>query len=204
SDLKAACKPKFWSRCLTNNSSARPSTTIIIEAICFCAFAPPTSPLDRYFIVGLSRSMNNSAGSLLEISPRDDHFLEHHFLNRPIAKIPRHVGDCIDDVLAFYDLAEDAVFAVQPWGRFLDDEELATVGVGSGVGHGQDARFGVLEIGIEFVLEAISRTAGAVAQRIAPLDHKAGDNAMKDRAVVKRPFHFRSSLRIGPFLGARR
>ena len=96
------------------------------------------------------------------------------------------------------------MFAVEPWGRFLDDKELATVGVGSGVSHGQDAGFRVLEIGIEFVLEAISRTTGAVAQRIAPLDHKAGDDAMKDRAVIERPLYFRSSLRVGPFFGARR
>src|SRR4030095_4157889 len=128
--VEAACKAKFWSRCLTNNSSARPSTTIVIEAIRFCAFAAPTSTLDRHCVVGFPRSMNNSAGSLLEIAPRDDHFLEHDFLNRPVAKIPRHVDDRVDDILAFYDLAEHAVFAVEPWGRFLDDKELATVGVG--------------------------------------------------------------------------
>src|SRR5262245_47786227 len=132
--------------------------------------------------IGFLAPRSRRGGRWLVTSARDDHFLEHHFLNRPIAKIPRHVDDGVDDILAFYDLAEHAVFAVEPWGRFLDDKELATVGIGSGVSHGQDARFRVLEIGIEFVLEAISRTTGAVAQRIAPLDHKAGDDAMNDRA----------------------
>src|SRR5438445_663842 len=45
---------------------------------------------------------------------RDDHFLEYHFINRPVAKIPRYVGVGVDDVLAFYDLAVDSVFTVVP------------------------------------------------------------------------------------------
>ncbi len=45
--LEVACKSKFWSRYLVNNSSARPSVINVIEAIRLCAFAPPSSSLDR-------------------------------------------------------------------------------------------------------------------------------------------------------------
>jgi len=43
--LEAACKRKIWSRCLVSNSSARPSIINDIEAVRFCAFSPPGSPL---------------------------------------------------------------------------------------------------------------------------------------------------------------
>ena len=58
--LEAACKPKFWSGTLGKNySSARPSTIIVSEAVRLCAFAPPSSPLDRHRVVSFPRSMNN-------------------------------------------------------------------------------------------------------------------------------------------------
>jgi hypothetical protein len=44
--LEVACKPKFWGGTQGNNSSAQPSTIIVIEAFRLCAFAPPNSPLD--------------------------------------------------------------------------------------------------------------------------------------------------------------
>lgn len=50
----------------------------------------------------------------------------------------------LDNFQALYDLAENDVLAVQPCGLGDGDEELRTVRVGAGVGHGQDARAGVL------------------------------------------------------------
>jgi hypothetical protein len=58
--LEAACKPKFWSRYLVKNSSARPSIINVIEAVRLCAFAPPSSSLDRQGVVVFPRSMNIS------------------------------------------------------------------------------------------------------------------------------------------------
>jgi hypothetical protein len=43
--LEAACKRKIWSRCLLNNSGARLSIVVVIEAVRLCAFTPPDSPL---------------------------------------------------------------------------------------------------------------------------------------------------------------
>ena len=57
--LEAACKRKFWSRYLGNNSSARPSIINVIEAARLYAFAPPSSSLDRHCVVVFARNMNN-------------------------------------------------------------------------------------------------------------------------------------------------
>jgi len=53
--------------------------------------------------------------------------------------------DFIDHVLAGDHLAEDGMFSVKVWSGKVGDEELAAVGVWSGVGHGKDAGFIVLE-----------------------------------------------------------
>jgi len=57
--LEAACKRKFWSRYLGNNSSARPSIINVIEAARLYAFAPPSSSLDRHCVVVFAQNMNN-------------------------------------------------------------------------------------------------------------------------------------------------
>src|SRR5688572_18542468 len=57
--LEATRKRKFWSRYPVNNSSVRPSTINVLEAVRLCAFAPPSSSLDRHCVVVFPRSMNN-------------------------------------------------------------------------------------------------------------------------------------------------
>ena len=47
--------------------------------------------------------------------------------------------DLLDNVHALDDLAEHDVLAIQPLGLGSAEEELASVGVGSSVGHGQDS-----------------------------------------------------------------
>ena len=54
-----------------------------------------------------------------------------------------HLGDLFDDVVAFDDFTEDGVLAGEPACVGDGDEELAAVGVGAGVGHGELA--GLLE-----------------------------------------------------------
>src|SRR5580692_11061207 len=53
-------------------------------------------------------------------------------------------ADFFDYVVAFDDFAEDGVLAGEPAGVGDSDEELAAVGVGAGVGHGELA--GLLEV----------------------------------------------------------
>jgi len=48
-------------------------------------------------------------------------------------------ADLLDNVVAFDDFAEDGVLAGEPAGVGDGHEELAAVGVGAGVGHGEFA-----------------------------------------------------------------
>jgi hypothetical protein len=63
--LEAACKPKFWSRYRVNNSRAGPSVINVIEAVRLCAFAPPSSSLDRHGIgFPFTRSLSRIRGGI--------------------------------------------------------------------------------------------------------------------------------------------
>jgi hypothetical protein len=55
---------------------------------------------------------------------------------------------------------------------------------------------------MEFIAELVTGTARSGAERIAALDHEAGDDAMKDESVVKGLFHLLATPRVGPFLRA--
>ena len=96
------------------------------------------------------------------------------------------VGDPVDDVLPGDHLAEDGVAVVEPGRRHHGDEELAAVGVGAGVGHGQQARLVELAAALELVLELVARAAGAATERVAALDHEVRDAAVEDGPVVER------------------
>src|SRR5204862_5048707 len=100
----------------------------------------------------------------------------------------------------FDDLAEDAVLAVEPRRRGQRDEELSAVGVRAAVRHREDAGFGVPQLRRELVGERVARAARALAERVAALDHEAGDHAMKDRAVEVRLLDLAARARIGPLL----
>ena len=98
------------------------------------------------------------------------------------------LGDGVDRGQALGDGAEDAVFAVEPRRGDVGDEKLAAIGAGAGVGHGEDAGLGVTEGFVELVCELVAGPAGAVAARIAALDHEVGDDAVKGQAVVVAAF----------------
>jgi hypothetical protein len=95
--------------------------------------------------------------------------------------------DGLDDVHALDDLAEDDVLAVEPGGGDGADEELGAVGVGPGVGHGEDAGAGVLadELLVGELLAVDGLAAGAVAAgEVAALAHEVGDHAVERRPLV--------------------
>ncbi len=96
--------------------------------------------------------------------------------------------DGIDDVLSFGDFAEHCVFAVEPVGGHVGDEELASVGSRACVGHGEDAGFGVFEGGVEFVTEAVTWAAHSCSGWVAALDHEVFDDAVKFDSVVISSF----------------
>ena len=76
----------------------------------------------------------------------------------------------------------------------VEDEKLAAVGVGTAVGHGDDAAFVTgaalveLAVACDLVAEGAAPgalAAGAVALRIAALDHEALHDAVERQAVVE-------------------
>ena len=90
--------------------------------------------------------------------------------------------DLLDNVHALDDLAEHDVLAIKPLGLGSAEEELASVGVGSGVGHGEDSRSRVLE------REVLVRELGAVdglstgtvsGGEVTSLAHEVCDDAVE-------------------------
>src|SRR5690606_17894424 len=77
--------------------------------------------------------------------------------------------DLVDRFQAFDDLAEHRVLAVQPRRGHVGDEELAAVGVGTRIGHGQHAALVGDAVG-GFVFEPVARAAPARTLGAAALD----------------------------------
>src|SRR4029079_4273609 len=82
------------------------------------------------------------------------------------------------------------------------DEELSAIGVGPGIGHGEDPRLAVAEARMELVSELVAGSTVALAQWIAALNHEPVDHAMEDDAVVVRLLTLLVRARVGPFPGA--
>jgi hypothetical protein len=117
------------------------------------------------------------------LRPLDFDGVQFDFFARAVLGIAGDLGDFFDNVVAFNDFAEDGVFIVEP-GRGGDgDEKLAAVGMGTGVGHGEEALFPVVEGGMEFVGEFVAGSAAAGTFGTAALDHKIRDHPVEDQVV---------------------
>lgn len=111
-----------------------------------------------------------------------------HLLNRPVLGPRLDEPHPFDDGQTALDPPEDGMLPVEPRRRRKGDEELGAVGVGPRVGHAQDARAGMLQRGVNLVVELVAVDGGAAApgaRRVAALDHEVGDDAVEDgRGVV--------------------
>ena len=69
----------------------------------------------------------------------------------------------------------------------MGNEKLAPIGVGTGVGHGEDAGTVVPEVFVELVFELgpVWPTAPTGSLGATGLDHETGDDTMESEAVVK-------------------
>ena len=96
------------------------------------------------------------------------------------------------------DLAEDNMLAVKPGSLDGADEKLASVGVWTSVGHGKDARAGVLEaevlVGELLSVNRFTTTAISLGE-VTALDHERRNNAVEVATlVVKRLSRFTLAL----------
>jgi hypothetical protein len=96
-------------------------------------------------------------------------------------------GNRIDYLLILRpdDFPEDRMTVVKPGSRYMGDEELAAVGVGTGICHGKYAGFAVSQALGKLIFEAVTGTAGAGTCRIAALDHELRDHAMEREPVME-------------------
>ena len=93
----------------------------------------------------------------------------------------------IDDIHALHNLAKHSVLAVEVRSRAESDEELASVGARTGVGHAERTLAVVLEGRHELVLElgaVDGRATGTSSSGVTALDHEARNDAVEDDVVV--------------------
>jgi hypothetical protein len=95
----------------------------------------------------------------------------------------------LDDIEGLFvsDLAKDDVTVIKPRGLNGGDEELGTVGVGAGVGHGKKTGAVVLllEVLVGELLAVDGLATSAVATgEVTTLEHEIGDDTVEGRALV--------------------
>ena len=122
--------------------------------------------------------------SLDVIGDVDRHRVDDHVVVGRSLRVRRHPLHLVEHVEALDHLAEQAVQRRQAdAARAGDDEELAAVGVRTGVGHRHRADLVAAGLG-QLVVEPVAGAAGAGAGRVAALAHEAVDDAVEDHAVV--------------------
>lgn len=118
----------------------------------------------------------------------DGDFLNEDLLFRPVLPIDLHGFDLVQGGPALDDPPEDRVLPVQMVGFSKGEEELAAVGVGPLVRHGQDAAGVVSQSGLDLVFEGLAVDAGRVfgcaGGGRAGLGHEGGYEAVEGRGIV--------------------
>ena len=88
----------------------------------------------------------------------------------------------LEDILSLGDLSEDGVLSIEMRSRNEAEEELRSVGVGTSVGHGEDAGAGVLEAEVFvselFSVDGFTTTAVALGE-ITTLDHEGRNDTVE-------------------------
>lgn len=93
----------------------------------------------------------------------------------------------LNDIHALDNLSKDNMLAIQPRSLGSAKEKLGSVGVGSGIGHAQDSRSGVLQLEVlVFELVAVDGLASSsvVVGEVSALAHEVGDHAVEGGSLV--------------------
>jgi len=128
--------------------------------------------------------------SLLEVELKLSRFGDGDF-GTCTTGIAANLFNGLHDIHTRSDPSENDVLAVQPRGLGSAEEELASVGVGAGVGHGENSRSGVLldEVFVGELVAVDGFATGAVASgKVSTLAHEAGDDAVESRSLIAEPF----------------
>lgn len=92
-----------------------------------------------------------------------------------------------NNIHALNNTAKDNVFAIQPGSLDSAQEELGTIGVGSSIGHGQDARASVTQgevlIGKLLAVNGLPACSIAISE-VTTLTHEVGDHTVEAAALV--------------------
>ena len=103
-------------------------------------------------------------------------------LGRAVVFICIHVSNAGNHIHAVLYLSKDHMLAVEFRARPQRDKKLRVVGVGTGVGHGQQVRLGVVvdeRLVVKLVPIDGSAARAVPGSEVAPLDHEARDDAVE-------------------------
>ncbi len=135
-------------------------------------------------------------------SLRKNHSITRHFYSDTSLALPtvgndnlssgpsgsRSLGfDLLDNVHAIDNRSENNMLSVKPCGLHSTQKELGAVGVGSGVGHGQDSRPGVLQFKVliwKLVPVNGFSSSSIVVGEISSLAHEISDDTVEARTLV--------------------
>ena len=137
-----------------------------------------------------------ASSRLLYVGNRDA--LDDDVVERTVTGVAGYLGELVDNLAAclVLDRTEDGVLTLEPIGCSDGDEELRTVGSlstnRSGVCHSEHVRLVEVQVRVDLIIELVAGATRSIAERVAALDHKAGDDAVEDNAVVEG----RSLLRL--------
>ena len=157
-------------------------------------------------VVGIVRGSHSDRGDLDR--------LDNNGADRAVARSGRNRGDGIDDrtrcVVAHF--TEDRVLAVEPRRRVGRHEELRAVGAFDGAGdgvatqacvrHGEQVGAVKLKFGVDLVVERVAGATRSLTERVAALNHEAGDDAVKDDTVIEGSITGLAGGGVGPLAGS--
>ena len=115
----------------------------------------------------------------------DGDFFHHDVFEGTVAGCGGGFANGFDDVKAFDHFAEYGMAVVQMGGGPEGDEELRAAGIGSGIGHRQDAWAIMLQVRMKFIREIVTGAATAGSGGVAALNHEAVDYPVENDAIIE-------------------
>merc|ERR1712038_1237232 len=105
-----------------------------------------------------------------------------HDLLACLARLGSKRLDLLDDIHTLADLTENNMLSIKPLGLSSAEEELASIGVGASIGHGENSRSSVLQSEV-LILELVSvdglATGSVMVGEVATLAHESWNDPVK-------------------------